>query len=54
MCTINESIYIIIMSNFNKNKTRFQSIPKKYTTKVRILLPMENNVGSKRLPYNST
>ena len=50
MCTINESIYIIIMSNYNKK--RFQSKPKKYANKVRMVLAMEDNVGPKPLPYN--
>ena len=52
MCTINESIYIIIMSNYNKKS--FQSKPKKYANKVRMVLAMEDNVGPKPLPYNST
>ena len=47
--TINESI---IMNNHNKKK--FQSNLKKYANKVRMVLAMEDNVGPKPLPYDST
>ena len=49
MCTINETIYIIIY-----NKKKVQSKPKKHHNKVRMVLAMEDNVGPKPLPYNST
>ena len=52
MCTIDASIYIIIMSIHNLK--RFQSKPQKYANKVRMVLAMEDNIGPKPLPYNST
>ena len=47
--TINESI---IMNNHNKKK--FQSNLKTYANEVRMVLAMEDNVGPKPLPYDST